>query len=142
MIAVDTNILVYAHRQDSTFHQRAQVCVRALAEGDGAWAIPWPCVHEFLSIVTNPRIFRAPTPVGAALAQVGSWRASPTLRLLAEEEGYWPILAELMKSNGIRAGKIHDARIAALSLHHGAGELLSADRDFSRMAPLTVRNPL
>ena len=142
MIAVDTNILVYAHRQDSTFHRRAQVCVRALAEGDGAWAVPWPCVHEFLSIVTNPRIFKAPTPEGAALAQVESWRASPTLRLLAEEEGYWPVLAQLVKSGGIRAGKIHDARIAALALHHGARELLSADRDFSRMAPLSVRNPL
>ena len=142
MIAVDTNILVYAHRRDSTFHKRAQVCVRALAEGYGAWAIPWPCVHEFLSIVTNPRIFKAATPVAAALAQVESWRASPSLRLLAEEEGYWPVLAKLVKSNGIRAGKIHDARIAALSLHHGASELLSADRDFSRMAPLVVRNPL
>lgn len=142
MIAIDTNILVYAHRRDSTFHGRAQSCVRAYAEGTAAWAIPWPCVHEFLAIVTNPRIFRSPSPIDAALVQVESWRESPTLRLLAEEEGYWPVLAELVKANGIRGGKIHDARIAALALHHGARELLSADRDFSRMAPLAVRNPL
>ena len=142
MIAIDTNILVYAHRQDSTFHRRAQICVRTLAEGEGAWASPWPCVHEFLAIVTNPRIFKTPTPVQAALAQVESWQASPTLRVLTEEDGYWPVLAGLVRSNGIRGGKIHDARIAALALHHGARELLSADRDFSRMAPLAVRNPL
>ncbi len=142
MIAIDTNILVYAHRRDSTFHGRAQSCVRGYAEGTTAWAIPWPCVHEFLAIVTNPRIFKSPTPVEAALVQLESWRESPTLRLLAEEDGYWPVLADLVKTNGIRGGKIHDARIAALALHHGARELLSADRDFSRMAPLAVRNPL
>jgi toxin-antitoxin system PIN domain toxin len=142
VIAIDTNILVYAHRRDSTFHQRADSCVRSYAEGEAAWAIPWSCLHEFLAIVTNPRIFKQPTPIDAALVQVQSWRGSPTLRLLAEEDGYWPILAELVKSNSVRAGKIHDARIAALALHHGARELLSADRDFSRMAPLVVRNPL
>jgi len=142
MIAVDTNILVYAHRRDSTFHRRAQSCVQTLAEGEAPWAIPWPCLHEFLAVVTNPRIFKAPTPVGVALEQVESWLASPTLRLLAEEDGYWTLLAELVKSSDLRGGKIHDARIAALALHHGASELLSADRDFSRMAPLTVRSPL
>ena len=67
MIAIDTNILVYAHRRDSSFHQRARDCLQEHAQGDAAWAIPWPCVHEFLAIVTNPRIFKQPTPVAAAL---------------------------------------------------------------------------
>ncbi len=142
MIAIDTNILVYAHRRDSTFHQRARDCLQEHAQGDAAWAIAWPCVHEFLAIVTNPRIFKQPTPIVAALTQIESWLESPTLRLLGEEEGYWSVLADLIRTNSIRGGKVHDARIAALAIHHGARELLSADRDFTRMAPLTVRNPL
>ena len=142
MIALDTNILVYAHRRDSTFHERAKLCVQTYAEGSAPWAIPWPCIHEFLAVVTNPRIFKHPTPIAAALAQVEAWRESPALRLLAEEDGYWPVLAGLVKSGGLRGAKVHDARVAALALHHGARELLSADRDFSRMAPLVVRNPL
>jgi predicted nucleic acid-binding protein len=56
MIAVDTNILVYAHREDAPFHQSAAQRVAALAEGRTAWAIPWPCIHEFLAIVTHPGI--------------------------------------------------------------------------------------
>ena len=32
MIAVDTNLLVYAHRDDSEWHDRAVVCIRELAE--------------------------------------------------------------------------------------------------------------
>ena len=142
MIAIDTNILVYAHRRDSSFHQRARDRMQEYAQGDAAWAIPWPCVHEFLAIVTNPRIFKQPTPVVAALTQIESWLESPTLRLLGEEEGYWLVLADLVRTNNIRGGKVHDARIAALAIHHGARELLSADCDFTRMAPLTVRNPL
>jgi toxin-antitoxin system PIN domain toxin len=142
MIAVDTNILVYAHRSDSTFHVQAAACVRSWAEADEPWAIPWPCIHEFFAIVTNPRIFKTPTPLPAAVAQVEAWRASPSLRLLAEDDDYWPTLAKLLASSNVVGAKIHDARIAALVLHHGARELLSADRDFSRMAPLVVRNPL
>jgi predicted nucleic acid-binding protein len=32
MIAVDTNILVYAHREDSPFHERAFLCIKGLAD--------------------------------------------------------------------------------------------------------------
>jgi hypothetical protein len=142
VIAFDTNILVYAHRRDSSFHGRAAACVRSWAEGPAAWAIPWPCVHEFLAIVTNRRIFKSPTPLPDALAQVEAWRQSPTLRLLAEDDGYWAALAKLLASSRVVAAKVHDARIAALAIHHGIRELFSADRDFSRMAPLVVRNPL
>jgi predicted nucleic acid-binding protein len=52
VIAVDTNILVYAHREDSPFHDAAFRRVAELAEGQAVWAIPWPCLHEFLAIVT------------------------------------------------------------------------------------------
>ena len=71
MIAVDTNVLVYAHRREVTEHAVAQDCVRALASGRDPWAIPWPCVYEFFSVVTNPKIWRetasyAATGMGAA----------------------------------------------------------------------------
>ncbi len=69
MIAVDTNILVYAHRVDAPFHAVAVRCVTTLAEGRAAWAISWPCVHEFLGSVTRQRVFDPPTPLDAALAR-------------------------------------------------------------------------
>jgi len=56
VIAVDTNILVYVHRKDSAWHARAYARLSKLAEGRAAWAIPWPCLHEFLAIVTHPQI--------------------------------------------------------------------------------------
>src|SRR5436190_2106243 len=79
---IDTNLLVYAHRQDSAWHPRAAHLLRELAEGQAPWAIPWPCVHEFLAIATHPRIFDPPTPLELALDQVDAWLESPFLVLL------------------------------------------------------------
>jgi predicted nucleic acid-binding protein len=42
VIAVDTNILVYAHRNDSPFHERARSALESLANGTREWAVPWP----------------------------------------------------------------------------------------------------
>jgi toxin-antitoxin system PIN domain toxin len=142
MIAIDTNILVYAHRRDSRWHAAAARVVRELAESPASWALPWPCVHEFLAIVTHPRVFDPPTAFAAAADQVAAWLESPSLVLLAESTGYWNILSSLAAESGAAGPRIHDARIAALCLHHGVRELWTADRDFSRFPQLAARNPL
>ena len=142
MIAIDTNILVYAHREESEWHQAALSKVKAVAEGKASWAIPWPSIHEFLSIVTHPKIFAPPTPLVAASAQVEAWLESPSLVLLSESSGHWPTLNEMLKVGRIAGPQVHDARIAALCLQHGVDELWSADRDFNRFPALAVRNPL
>lgn len=142
MIAVDTNILVHAHRRDSRWHGVAGPLVVHLAEGSEAWGIPWPCVHEFFAIVTHPRIWKHPTPPAGALDQIDAWMASPRLVLLAEESGYWAVLRRLVSASRLMSAAIHDARIAALCVHHRVRELLTADRDFSRFPELPIRNPL
>lgn len=142
MIAVGTNILVYAHRADSQWHRRALERLTALAESGAPWAIPWASVHEFLAIVTHPRIYQPPTPMATALAAIRAWLASPGLRLLAEGPGYLDTLADLASAARIKGPRIHDARIAALCLHHGVKQLWSADRDFSSYPGLVCENPL
>ncbi len=142
MIAVDTNLLVYAHRRDSEWHERAADTLRALAEGRAPWAIPWPCVHEFLAVATHPRIYDPPTSLPEALDQVLAWLESPSLTLLAEGLGYADRLTKVLESSKVTGAKVHDARVAALCLYHGVRELWSADRDFTRFAELAVRNPL
>lgn len=142
MIAVDTNLLVYAHREDSPWHAAAYRHLSALAEGRAAWAIPWPCLHEFLAIVTHPRIYNPPTPLPRALDQVSAWLEAPTLTLLSESAGYWDQLRTLADATRVTGAQVHDARIAALCVHHGVQELWTADRDFSRFATLSIRNPL
>lgn len=108
----------------------------------GAWAIPWPCLHEFLSVVTNPRIWKTPTPVPLALDAVEAWLAMPSLILLGETEGYWTELRNDIERAQIQGARVHDARIAALCVLHGVSELWTADRDFHAFPRLRVKNPL
>ncbi len=142
MLAIDTNVLVYAHRREPTEHAAARRLVRELAEGLEPWAIPWPCVYEFFSVATNPRIWKeaASTPA-QAWAQIEAWFGSPSVRLLGETEGFARLLAELARRPRVRGPVIHDARVAAICLAHGVERLLSRDRDFSLFPELKVENP-
>jgi toxin-antitoxin system PIN domain toxin len=142
VIAVDTNILVYAHRAESEWHEAAAGAVRRLAEGRASWALPWPCIHEFLGIVTHPRIYDPPTPIAAAFDQVDAWLESPTVTLLAETHDYWTVLRGLLTRSQVTGPRVHDARIAAICAAHGVRELWSSDRDFSRFPNLSTSNPL
>jgi uncharacterized protein len=142
VIAVDTNILVYAHRRDSAFHAVAAARVRDLAEGRAPWALPWPCVHEFYSVVTHPRIYSPPSTLDEAISQIAAWLESPSVVPLSEGPAYWPVLAGLLSAGKITGPAVHDARIAALCQANGVRQLWSADRDFSRIPGLRATNPL
>ena len=142
MIAVDTNILVYAHRADSPFHDRARLTLESLAVGRRTWAIPWPCAHEFFAGVTHPRIYNTATPASTAVAPLRALQTLSNLLFLAEADDHLQHLEPLALAAKLEGGAIHDARIAAICRSHGVAELWSADRDFSRFPSLVVRNPL
>jgi uncharacterized protein len=142
VIAVDTNILVYAHRRDSQFHHAAAAAVRELAESPAPWALPWPCVHEFYSVVTHPRIYDPPSTPGQAISQIDAWLDSPSAVPLNEGDSYWTTLRSLLGDAKVSGPLVHDARIAALCLSHGIRELRTADRDFTRFPRLKAANPL
>jgi uncharacterized protein len=142
VIAVDTNVLVYAHRRDSPFHDVAAAAIREIAESPAPWALPWPCAHEFYSIVTHPRIYDPPSSPAEAISQIDAWLESPSVVPLGEGGTYWSVLSLLLASAKVTGPLVHDARIAALCLSHGIRKLWSADRDFSRFRELKVTNPL
>jgi hypothetical protein len=142
VIAVDTNVLVYAHRREVGEHAVAAARVRRLAEGVIAWAVPWPCVYEFFSVVTNPKIWgtTASTPAQAWL-QITAWAGSPSLRMIGENELFLDVLGGLVQRPRVRGAVVHDARIAAICIAHGVDALLTRDRDFSLFPELHIENP-
>ena len=139
MIAVDTNVLVFADRAELPKHRQALAALRELAEGRDAWALPVFCIGEFIRVVSHPRIFEPPTPATDAVAQVSALLESPSVRLLSPGRRYWDILAELIDDGGVAGNLVFDAQIAAVCLEHGARTLLTDDRDFARFPKITVR---
>ncbi len=142
MIAVDTNLLVYAHRADSEWHERALGKLLELISEGRRWAIPWPCVHEFISITTHPKIYEPPSPVTTAFAAIREWAKSPYLTFIGEGISHFDSLEKLALAGAVKGPMIHDARIYALCLNHGVKTLWSCDRDFSRFKGLKIINPL
>jgi toxin-antitoxin system PIN domain toxin len=142
VIALDTNVLVYAHRRDSKFHALAFEVVEELAQGGVPWAIPWPCLHELYAIITHRRIFQPPSSRSQARKQIDAWLKSPTLQLLSEAGDHWSVLRRLVDDGKIEGPMVHDARVAAICLANGVTELWTADRDFTRFPQLSTRNPL
>lgn len=142
MIAVDTNILIYAHRSDSPWHSIADRCVTTLAESGSPWMIPWPCIYEFMSIVTNLRIYQPPTSLEDAISQVECWLECPTLLVVGESTDYFLVFKDVLQHGKVSGPLVHDARVFSICLQHGVKILWSADRDFTRFEGLNIENPL
>ena len=141
MRAIDTNVLVFAEITTSDHHASARMLIEELAEGAAPWAIPWPCVYEFLRVVTHPRVFHPPVPMERALSDLRQVLASPSLRLLHETPRHQEVMEEVIRISGVSGNLVHDAHIAALCLEHGVTELVTGDRDFARFPGLQVVDP-
>jgi len=141
LIALDTNILLHARREELEHHSQAKALLRRLAEGDEPWALPWPCVYEYLRVLTHPRVFDPPTEMAVALEDLDSLLASPSLVLLGQGPAHAGHLRHSVAKAGVVGNLVHDAHIAALALEHGVRALWTLDRDFARFSDLRVRNP-
>lgn len=142
MIAIDTNLWVYAHRVDMEQHLLARDSITQALTSSEPVAMCWPVVHEFLSIVTKKKLFVEPTPMEQALRQVRNWLSSPVVVTLHETHRHLSVLEAISQQTNIAGGQVHDARIAALCLEHGVRELWTVDRGFAKYPGLRVKNPI
>lgn len=132
MIAVDTNVLVYAHSEHLPQHERALERLFHLAEGQVPWGIPVFCLGEFVRFVTHSRIFDPPSTLDQALSALESLLLSPTLRVLNPGPRYPALLGETVRAADARGNIAFDAQIVAVCREQGASTLLTLDRDFAR----------
>jgi toxin-antitoxin system PIN domain toxin len=140
MIAVDTNLLVYAHRAVSDEHEAAVHAIETLASGGSAWALPWPVLHEFVKVMTS--IPRERPPLDAALGMAQRLVDAPGCVVIGEAAGHLPRITDLALRGDAGGTRFYDARIAAICLGHGVREIWTADSDFSRFPGLIARNPI
>lgn len=143
MIAVDSNVLVYAHRRAAPEHDAARAALGPLIEGRESWAIPWPCCYEFLSVMTNRRLWKEKaTPPEVAWRHLVTVVDSTSSRLIGETPQFLEVLEDFVRRPRVRGALVHDARIAAICVAHGVDVLFTCDRDFSLFPELRTHNPL
>ncbi len=138
MIAVDTNVLVYAHREEFPLHEKAKAYIGELAEGSEPWALPVFCITEFLRVVTHPKLFDPPSTIVEATETIGCLLESPSIILLNPGIQFWSILNEIVRESNVRGNLLYDAQIVAVCREYGIRDLLSEDRDFTRFTGIVL----
>lgn len=143
MLAVDTNVLVYAADVHSQFHSACRQWLDRRRKQSGAWYVSWPIVYEFLRVATHARVMRRPWAAPKAWEFVTSLLASPGISVLVPTQRHADVAGEVLSELPHLAGNIlHDAHTAILMREHGIRRICTRDTDFSRFPFLEVIDPL
>ena len=139
MIAVDTNVLIYAHRRETDLNVVATAELVRLAEGTEPWALPVFCLTEFMRVVTHRRVFNPPSTVSQAMDFINRIVAAPTCHVALPGADFLRYLETTVHKADARGNLMFNAQIAALCREHGIAAILTNDRDFERFDKLQVR---
>ena len=143
MLAVDTNVLVYAADEHSQFYLACKDWLDRQRRRPDAWYITWPIVYEFLRVSTHPRIARRPWSLQVAWQFITVLLASPGLDVLVPTQRHADVASAVFKELPHLAGNIlHDAHTAILMREHGIRQICTRDTDFNRFPFLEVIDPL
>jgi toxin-antitoxin system PIN domain toxin len=141
VIAIDSNLLIYAHVASFPQHERARGWLDDQLSGQVRIGLPWPSLIGFLRIVTNPRIFERPTTIADAWRQATAWLDCEVAWTPEPTERHRDVLESLLAAPGVQGNLVPDAHLAALAIEHGL-LLCSTDGDFARFPNLRWQNPL
>ena len=140
MLLLDVNILVYAFREAAPEHPRYREWLHELVNGDEAFGLSDLVLSGFVRIVTHPRIFCPPDPIGEALAFTEALRGQPNCVVIAPGARHWQIFTRLCRTAGARGNLVPDAYLAALAVESGS-EWITTDGDYGRFPGLRWRRP-
>jgi toxin-antitoxin system PIN domain toxin len=141
VILIDANILIYAHVNSFAQHPAARDWLDQQLNGPGPVGLPWGSLLAFLRLVTNPRVFENPEPIGGAWRQVQDWFACEVVWTPKPTERHVEILGQFLALPGMHGNLVPDAHLAALAVEHGL-TLCSTDGDFARFQGLRWLNPI
>lgn len=141
MIALDTNLLIYAHRRAVPQHERARAAIDRAAAQQGGWGIPLPCLLEFWSVVTHPSASGEPARPREARAFVRSLTKAGA-SLWAPGTSLWERLTHIGVNERVFGPRVFDLHIALTALDHGATEIWTHDANFINIRGLRVHDPL
>lgn len=142
MIAVDTNILVYAHRGAVPEHEGASQAIARAARDPRGWGITIGSVAEFGRIVTHPRSLGRPSTAGEARRFISALSEQGGARLWQPGPRSASRLLRLAEEQGVSGNRIFDLQIALTAFDNGAEEIWTHDRDFAAFGGLKVVDPL
>ena len=141
MIAVDTHLLVYAHRRGLTQHRAAQRVIERASNDPRGWGISIQSVGEFWSVVTHPAAAGRPSSLRRATAFLRNLREQGGMQVWTPGVGFDDRLLQLAVDLDVSGPRIFDLQIALTAFEHGAAELWTHDRSFVKVPGLRLVHP-
>lgn len=142
MLLPDVNVLVYAHREDSSPEHPAYASwLVDLATGHEPFAISALALVGLGRIATNPRIFRRPSTTDEVFDFVRELVSRPDARVVVPGPAHLEIWEKLCRQADATGKLMADAQHAAVAVEHGC-TLVTTDSDFDRFPDLRWRHPL
>jgi hypothetical protein len=142
VIAVDTNVLIYAHRRAVPEHRRAKRAIERAAVDPRGWGISLATVSEFWSIVTHPTASGRPSTPDEAVRFIAALEEDAGMQVWSPGAGFGRRLAQTAADLDVSGARIFDLQIALTAFENGAHELWTHDAGFTRMPGLRLRDPL
>lgn len=142
MIAIDTNLLIYAHRSGLPEHRAARRAIEAAANDRRGWGVALQSVSEFWSIVTHPSAQGGPTSPARAASFLTALAETGDMRIWTPGPGFAERLMQLATDLRVSGVRIFDLQIGLTAFDGGAVEIWSHDRAFVRIPGLKVVDPL
>jgi len=142
MLLPDVNVLIYAHREDSTVdHQRYADWLVSLATGPEPFALSVLALSGFVRIATNPRVFRRPSTLDEVFEFIEELVARPTARVVSPGSEHLTIFEQLCRDSGAAGKLVADAQHAAVAIENGC-TMVTTDSDYDRFPGLRWQHPL
>lgn len=142
MIAVDTNLLVYAHRAGCPEHEAARRAIEDAANDANGWGIPSPCLFEFWSVVTHPSSVGGSSSPSSARRFIEALIETAGATILPPPPAIVPRCLQIAEQLDVRGPRIFDLQIGLAALDAGVTEIWTHDAGFIGLPGLKVRDPL
>lgn len=142
MIAVDTNLLVYAHRGAVPQHRAARSALEQAMRDRRGWGVALPSLAEFWMVVTHPSAVGRPSTADEARAFIEALRRDGSMLIFDPRPDIGERLLDLAVRLGVQGPRIFDLQIGLCALEGGASEIWTHDRRFLAPPGLRVVDPL
>jgi len=142
MIAVDSNLLIYAHRSRVPEHTASRQALQRAAEHPAGWGIPLPCLAEFWTVVTHPRASGRPSTPAEAAGFLRNLTRSGQAAIWQPAPGFSTRLLQAAEQADVSGVRIFDLQIALIASEAGAQEIWTHDKNFRPLPGLSLHDPI
>jgi len=132
LIAIDTNLIIYALVSSQPEHPRAK---KWILDNRVPLVTTNTNVAEALRLLTHPRIFKMPLALRVAVDLLDTFLKEFDVSVLEDAQEWWNSLPHLLQNHpGLKGNEIFDAHIALCLKFHGIKQICTLDGDFSKLS--------